>query len=346
LDGIYAKFNAAGQMLSQSTFAGGLMHGAHVVFNAAGEVSQSMMFAEGKLQGGAAIFGEGGIELHRLSFHAGELHGVSHFLTEGKVTAEIGFHAGLQEGLSKMYNLQGKLLSATHFHLGLQHGLHVMFDAATGAVTKAETYVNGALSAKGELEAHLEGGVMMAGEGAFKAGLAKADSLVGKVKGGLEGGLGAAAGLEAEAEVHVSIGGGLQAAAAAALGAGAHLEGLASAALSTAASLAGAFGIDGGVFVKFHPSATIMDHISLKNIRPFCLCKSMSNPAVAAATAANKGVLTPMPCIPMTVSPWIPGAPTVTYNDNATLDHTSKLMCAWAGVITVTEPGQTTVTVP
>lgn len=55
------------------------------------------------------------------------------------------------------------------------------------------------------------------------------------------------------------------------------------------------------------PAANIMDHIPLLNIPTFGLCQSPANPVVAAATAAALGVLTPMPCIPATASPWIPG---------------------------------------
>jgi hypothetical protein len=67
---------------------------------------------------------------------------------------------------------------------------------------------------------------------------------------------------------------------------------------------------------------------------------------VAAATAAAMGVLTPMPCIPATVSAWVPGAPTVMLGDMPTLDDTSTLMCMWAGVITFVLPGEFTVMVP
>ncbi len=57
------------------------------------------------------------------------------------------------------------------------------------------------------------------------------------------------------------------------------------------------------------PAANIMDHIPLLNIPTFGLCQSPANPVVAAATAAALGVLTPMPRIPATASPWIPGGP-------------------------------------
>ena len=58
------------------------------------------------------------------------------------------------------------------------------------------------------------------------------------------------------------------------------------------------------------PCANIMDNKPLINILPFGMCTSMANPMVAAATAAALGVLTPMPCIPMTMAPWVPGCPT------------------------------------
>lgn len=94
------------------------------------------------------------------------------------------------------------------------------------------------------------------------------------------------------------------------------------------------------------PAATIMDHVPMLNVAPFGMCSSPSNPVVIAATAAALGVLTPMPCVPATVAPWVPGAPTVMVANLPALDSTSKLMCLWAGVIQITVPGQFTVAVP
>jgi hypothetical protein len=94
------------------------------------------------------------------------------------------------------------------------------------------------------------------------------------------------------------------------------------------------------------PAATIMDHVPLMNIMPFALCQSPANPTVAAATAAALGVLTPMPCIPATAAPWVPGAPTVLIGGMPALDNSCKLMCNWAGVIQVVSPGETTVMIP
>lgn len=94
------------------------------------------------------------------------------------------------------------------------------------------------------------------------------------------------------------------------------------------------------------PDANIMDNKPMVNILPFGTCMSMANPMVAAATAAALGVLTPMPCIPMTMAPWVPGAPTVLLGNMPALNNSSKLMCMWGGVIAINMPGQFTVAVP
>lgn len=94
------------------------------------------------------------------------------------------------------------------------------------------------------------------------------------------------------------------------------------------------------------PAANIMDHKPMVNIMPFGACTSLANPAVASATAAALGVLTPMPCIPATPAPWVPGAVTVLLGNQPSLDNTCKLMCTWAGVISVVMPGQMTQMIP
>ncbi|NDG40319.1 MAG: DUF4280 domain-containing protein [Betaproteobacteria bacterium] len=94
------------------------------------------------------------------------------------------------------------------------------------------------------------------------------------------------------------------------------------------------------------PDANIMDNKPMVNVMPFVMCQSMANPMVAAATAAALGVLVPMPCIPMTTAPWLPGAPTVLIGNMPALNNSSKLMCMWGGVISINVPGQFTVMVP
>lgn len=94
------------------------------------------------------------------------------------------------------------------------------------------------------------------------------------------------------------------------------------------------------------PAATIMDFIPMKNILPFGMCTTPSNPAVAAATAAAMGVLTPMPCIPVVVSPWKVGAPTVMVGPFPALDNISTNQCLWGGLIMISNPGQATEMIP
>lgn len=94
------------------------------------------------------------------------------------------------------------------------------------------------------------------------------------------------------------------------------------------------------------PIATIFDNKPLLNIMPFGMCASPANPTVAAATAAALGVLTPMPCIPVTAGPWTPGSPTILIDRQPALNQVSKLMCSWGGVIEIGYPGGCNITIP
>jgi hypothetical protein len=94
------------------------------------------------------------------------------------------------------------------------------------------------------------------------------------------------------------------------------------------------------------PAATIMDNAPMVNILPFGMCNSPANPMVAAATAAALGVLTPMPCLPVTTAPWAPGSPTVLIGNMPALNNSSKLLCNWGGAIQITQAGQMTTTIP
>ncbi|MDE6759711.1 MAG: DUF4280 domain-containing protein [Lachnospiraceae bacterium] len=91
------------------------------------------------------------------------------------------------------------------------------------------------------------------------------------------------------------------------------------------------------------PVATVMDNVPMKNIMPFGMCSSMANPMVASATAAALGVLTPMPCIPVIPAPWMPGTVKVLIAGKPALTSVSKVMCAYAGVIQISNPGTMTI---
>jgi uncharacterized Zn-binding protein involved in type VI secretion len=97
--------------------------------------------------------------------------------------------------------------------------------------------------------------------------------------------------------------------------------------------------VDPTVTAEGPPAANIMDHAPIVNIPTFGMCMSLANPVVAAATTAALGVLTPMPCIPATSAPWVPGSPTVTIRGMPALTQTCQCMCTWAGVITIVNAG-------
>jgi uncharacterized Zn-binding protein involved in type VI secretion len=90
-------------------------------------------------------------------------------------------------------------------------------------------------------------------------------------------------------------------------------------------------------------AATIMDN----KFPTFGMCSNPANPAVASATAAAMGALTPMPCAPLTVAPWAPGSPTVLVGGKPALNNTSKLMCGYpGGIVQVQMPVAMTVNIP
>jgi hypothetical protein len=91
--------------------------------------------------------------------------------------------------------------------------------------------------------------------------------------------------------------------------------------------------------------ATIMDFKPQVNIAPFGMCSSLANPQVASATSAAQGVLTPQPCMPVTVSPWAPGAATMKVGGVPVLTDPSTCQCMWAGQISIVMPGQQTIQV-
>lgn len=93
------------------------------------------------------------------------------------------------------------------------------------------------------------------------------------------------------------------------------------------------------------PAANIQDKIPFVNVPGFIMCTSLANPAVAAATSAALGVLTPQACTPMLPAPWAPGSPTVMIGGQPALSNSSTLNCAYGGVITITSPGQATISV-
>lgn len=123
----------------------------------------------------------------------------------------------------------------------------------------------------------------------------------------------------------------------------------------TTAKLSCSFGSSGSTFSataavtcqsSHQQAGVINDHLSMVNIKPFGRCSSLANPVVAAATAANKGKLSPQPCIPATVTPWVPGSPTVQFRSMPALNNKSICNCMWGGIVKVDDSGQGTQLIP
>lgn len=92
------------------------------------------------------------------------------------------------------------------------------------------------------------------------------------------------------------------------------------------------------------PVASTVDVAPMTNVGSFGMCKSMTNPAVAAATAAALGTLTPQPCVPVPAGTWnCPGK--VRVAKKPVLTNEGTLKCAYMGDITIKSPGQQTVRV-
>lgn len=93
------------------------------------------------------------------------------------------------------------------------------------------------------------------------------------------------------------------------------------------------------VLIEGKPAADITSIAPGVNIPPFGMCTSLSNPTVAAATAAALGVLTPMPCLPVVVAPWTPQAPQTLIAGKPALVLGASCNCAWGGMINLTMAG-------
>ena len=98
--------------------------------------------------------------------------------------------------------------------------------------------------------------------------------------------------------------------------------------------------VPAAVVLATTPVATVFDIGPQVNIPPFGMCVSLLNPAVAAATTAALGVLTPQPCTPVPAGPWAPGAVTTAVQGSPCLLATSQCACSFGGVISVVAPAQ------
>ena len=94
------------------------------------------------------------------------------------------------------------------------------------------------------------------------------------------------------------------------------------------------------VFLAGQPQANISDHVSMVNLAPFGLCRSLAFPATASATAAAMGTLTPMPCVHNTPTPWMGGKTDLLIKGQPAMLQSCKCQCMWGGTISLINNGQ------
>lgn len=98
--------------------------------------------------------------------------------------------------------------------------------------------------------------------------------------------------------------------------------------------------VEHGIYINDKPQANIMDYQPMTNIQPFGKCSSLNNLTVKAATAANRGRLKKMPCVPNINMPWINGKTDKLIDQYPALTNKSTNMCMWCGRITIEDDGQ------
>lgn len=86
--------------------------------------------------------------------------------------------------------------------------------------------------------------------------------------------------------------------------------------------------------------ANIADYVSIKNIPSFGRCRSLGYPPTAAATAANYGKLTPMPCVPGTCPKWQAIDKDSLICGEPALLEPATLKCVYGGTISIVNPRQ------
>lgn len=97
---------------------------------------------------------------------------------------------------------------------------------------------------------------------------------------------------------------------------------------------------DRTVFLAGQPMANVSDHVSMYNIHSFGKCHTTTFPPTGSATSANHGNLTPMPCVPGTVTEWMNGKTDYFVKGKCALLSSSYCRCKYGGIISIVHDGQ------
>lgn len=342
-----------GRLLLRCAMAGGALHGDYEEYGPAGLPALAAHFAHGKLHGTMRAYGPDGALVQRGEFRHGAAHGLMETFVNGRRVAAQEMADGVASGPSLSYDEAGQVTARLTFAAGKPDGPATFYHE--GREVRSAVYRNGLLDGEA---VDRDGHGTVVQRCTYRANL-----LHGAVRRFWPDG----ALME---EVHYRDGvpveeparydrrgkriGHAEAAPALFERIKALLRGMMGQQVCGGALLKCSFGAAPGTLNVLPQSgvttgmaaASIMDNKPMVNVTSFAMCSSLGNPQVAAATAAAQGVLTPMPCVPMTSAPWTPGAPTVLVGGMPALNDASKLMCTAGGVIEISVPGQLTVAIP
>ncbi len=98
------------------------------------------------------------------------------------------------------------------------------------------------------------------------------------------------------------------------------------------------------VLLNGKPAMTVKDGAAYVNIVPCPACVCPTHPAIAPVLSVT-GVIVPQPCTPQVSGMWIGGQTKALAGGVPCLTNEARLMCAFGGVISVADPGQTKVLV-
>ncbi|PVX85176.1 toxin-antitoxin system YwqK family antitoxin [Paraburkholderia unamae] len=135
--------DAAGRLVSRTTFAGGVPHGPMLRYQQDGSPHVEAGFAHGLLSGPFRIFDAQGTLLQESHYEAGKLHGVVSRYQDGRLASQQHYAGGVLHGPSLCVCPAGLVSARLHYEAGqLTREAVFLHD---GAVVRRAPYAHGRL---------------------------------------------------------------------------------------------------------------------------------------------------------------------------------------------------------
>ncbi|BDB30032.1 hypothetical protein Tamer19_56470 [Cupriavidus sp. TA19] len=141
LSGWLRSYDAAGEPVLASHYAGGLRHGPSQSYQQ-GRLACREHYVNGVLEGERNCYGPAGELVAQAVFRQGLLEGEAIWLHEGVVVRRSRFRAGKLDGETRSYAADGTLTLSEPFRADLLHGTARRFDEA-GRVSWQRDYMEG-----------------------------------------------------------------------------------------------------------------------------------------------------------------------------------------------------------